>query len=150
MWRALEGWRAACNPCPGLLIKIAIAHNHHDGHDDDDHNHGERILCITWVNNSLLICGKTFERQKSHQDLIGLIKSLFVSSRIRVRVGRTKQEGLSDRGLICIQGAPLLMHHRDGVISSPFFTPAAQNTSPNIDCQRLDSLLGSHALNCIC
>ena len=33
----VEGeWHAACNPCPGLLIKIAIAHNHYGGHDGDD------------------------------------------------------------------------------------------------------------------
>ena len=47
-----EELRAACNPCPGLLIKIVIAHNHHDGHD----GHDDRIVCITFVNNYLLIC----------------------------------------------------------------------------------------------
>ena len=66
----VEGeWHAACNPCPGLLIKIAIAHNHHGGHDDDD-GHDDRIGCIACVKNSLLICVKTFERQKSR--LFGL------------------------------------------------------------------------------
>ena len=64
-----EELRAACNPCPGLLIKIAIAHNHHGGHDDDD-GHDDRIGCIACVKNSLLICVKTFERQKSR--LFGL------------------------------------------------------------------------------
>ena len=42
-----EEWRAACNPCPGLLIKIAIAHNHHGGHDGDDYKDDRIVAEVT-------------------------------------------------------------------------------------------------------
>ena len=53
-----EEWRAACNPCPGLLIKIAIAHNHHGGHDGDDDKDGRIGLGTSLV--STIHCSIVF------------------------------------------------------------------------------------------
>ena len=62
-----EEWRAACNPCPGLLIKIAIAHNHHGGHDGDDDKDGSIGLGASLVStiHCSIVFVKTFEGQKS-------------------------------------------------------------------------------------